>query len=298
MRSIDDIACVKRNHSFSLLLRSGVVGVGLGKKEVKGKITEQACITIVVTKKVKESLLSLQDKIPSELDGFPTDVITIGRDETLVKVRVRKSKTPEDMRTRRWRPAPGGVSVGHYLLNGAGTLGGWFRDRKTGEAYLLSCWHVIANCGACKKGDPVLQPAVLDGGKCPDDIIAYLDRWIDVEMIVPTQSLNDAKKRLKELISTRATVPTNRVDAAIAKPISESVVTKEILGLGEISGVSDIDSIEQIGMEVVKSGRTTGVTYGKVNLIDVDIFISYPTGIALFVDQITTVGIKKESSSK
>lgn len=289
MHDLEDIRSVKRAHSLSLLCKTGVVLVGIGRKVVQGKPTEQVCITVQVARKIRESLLPEPERLPRELDGIPIDVVALGRDETLAKVRLRKSKEPENIRTRRWRPAPGGVSVGHYLLDGAGTLGGWIRDRRTGEPFLLSCWHVIANMGHCKKGDPILQPAILDGGKSPDDIIAYLDRWIDVQMIVPTQSLTDARERLKHLLTMKSDVPTNKVDAAVARPISESVVSKEILGIGELRGVS----VTQIGMHVVKSGRTTGVTHGKIDLIDVDVFVPYPTGIALFVDQITAESMKK-----
>jgi hypothetical protein len=280
---LEEIKKVKRQHSFSLLCKAGVIGVGIGQKEVQGKPINSMSITILVEEKLRESSLSHNKKLPREFEGIPTDVIPFGSNEGLVKVRLRQSPMPEDDRTKRWRPAPGGVSVGHYLLQGAGTLGGWVFD-KSGEPLLLSCWHVIANSGNCKKGDPVLQPAVLDGGKCPDDIIAFLDDWVDVEMIVPTQDLNDARQKLKDLLNRKLKVPTNSMDAAVARPISNSVVSTEILGIGTPRGIATEDF--GIGERFVNSGRTTGVTKGRINLIDVDIFILYPTGTALFVDQV------------
>lgn len=282
IRNIENIRRIKRAHSFALLCKKRVLGVGIGQKEVQGKPTEAMSITILVEEKIKESLVPVQDKLPSELDGIATDVISISEDDPLVKVRLRQSQMLEDNRTKRWRPAPRGVSIGHYLLQGAGTLGAWIKDKITGEPLLLSCWHIIANMGNCRKGDPILQPAVLDGGKMPDDTIAYLDRWIDVEMIVPTLSLDDAKQRLKDMVDSKLKVPTNKVDAAVAKPISDAVVSEEILGIGEIRGTIN----GEIGMCVVKSGRTTGLIKGKINLIDVDIFVKYPTGIALFIGQL------------
>lgn len=284
MKNFEDIQSIKREHAFSLLCRAGVVGVGIGQKEVQGKPTEAVSITILVEEKIREPLLPIQDRLPSELDGIPTDVISISSDDTFMKVRLRQSRMPGDSRTKRWRPAPGGVSVGHYLLQGAGTLGSWVSDPISGEPMLLSCWHVIANMGHCKKGDPVLQPAALDGGELPDDIIAYLDRWIDVEMIVLTQNLNDARQRLRELLELKSHVPVNKVDAAVARPISDTVVSSEILGIGDVhwSGASDKEFLTELGTQVVKSGRTTGVTRGRINLTDLDIFVQYPMGIALF----------------
>jgi hypothetical protein len=194
---------------------------------------------------------------------------------------------PENERTKRWRPAPAGVSVGHYLLDSAGTLGCWVSDSRCGEPLLLSCWHVIANSGNCKKGDPVLQPAVVDGGRLPHDIIAYLERWIDVQMIVSTQHLDDARQRLKDLLERKLQVPTNEVDAAVARPVSDSVVSTEILG---VPTAPRAVVAAKLGTEVVKSGRTTGVTRGTIYLTDLDIFVTYPTGIALFTDQTAAKG--------
>jgi len=285
MKDFEEIRSTKREHSFSLLCKRGVLGVGIGKKEVRGQATEAMSIKILVEEKVRESLLPTSEMLPKEIDGVPTDVISISSDDSLLSVRLRQSPMPENERTKRWRPAPGGVSVGHYLLDGAGTLGCWVSDSRSGEPLLLSCWHVIANSGNCKKGDPVLQPAVLDGGKLPDDIIAYLERWIDVQMIVSTHDPDDARQRLKDLLERKLEVPTNEVDAAVARPVSDSVVSTEILGV--CSAPKGVIAAK-LGTEVVKSGRTTGVTRGTIELTDVDIFVRYPTGIALFADQIHT----------
>lgn len=46
-------------------------------------------------------------------------------------------------RTERWRPAPMGVSIGHYKGT-AGTAGCLVKDKKTGEIMILSNTHVLA----------------------------------------------------------------------------------------------------------------------------------------------------------
>jgi hypothetical protein len=69
--------------------------------------------------------------IPADLDGVPTDVLEIGK--------IRAFLTPTD----RWRPAPGGVSIGHYRIT-AGTLGLFVCDRASGTRLILSNNHVLA----------------------------------------------------------------------------------------------------------------------------------------------------------
>jgi hypothetical protein len=283
MKDLEEILSTKREHSFSLMCKRGVLGVGIARKKVHGQAAEAISITILVDKKIMGSLLPSAERLPEEIDGVPTQVISLSTEGPPLSVRLRQSPMPHNERTRRWRPAPSGVSVGHYLLNGAGTLGGWVSDSRTGEPLLHSCWHVIANSGDCKKGDPVLQPAVLDGGRLPDDTIARLERWIDVHMIVRTPNFDDSRQRLTELLERRLELPTNEVDAAVARPVSDSVVSTQILGVGTVVRPP---VAAKLGIEVLKSGRTTGVTEGIIGLTDLDVFVKYPTGIALFVDQV------------
>ncbi len=206
-----------------------------------------------------------------------TDVIEMPPSEEKIRT---ASMVTEPERIRRWRPAPPGVSVGHYQLRGAGTLGLWVRDNKTGEPLLLGCWHVLTNYGKGRRGDPILQPALIDGGSVEKDTIARLERWVDVQLLGP--NLGEAKSNLKALIDRGKTPPVNYMDVALATPISEEVVSSEILGIGEPKG----NTIPRLGDKVVMSGRTTGVMHKQVDALDVDMFIKYRTGVALFLNQI------------
>jgi hypothetical protein len=184
-------------------------------------------------------------------------------------------------RRRRLRPAIGGCSISHYAVNGRGTLGSWVKDKKTSEPLLLSCWHVIANRGMGMYGDPILQPGRLDGGKLPDDTIAFLERWVDVKMLAP--DLDKCKERIRMALENEIKIPINRVDVALAKPVSNDVVSYEILGIGKPEDVRR----GKRGEIVWKSGATTGMTQGVVQDTDVDIFVWYPPlGVALFMDQL------------
>jgi len=273
---------VKIRHRFELLVKPYVQGIGLGTKKTAGVDTSVPCIVVYVYPKMPKSQLGYKEVIPQSIEDVLTDVVEIRP----AQATVRTDKSAVDpQRTRRWRPAPGGVSVGHFQLNGAGTLGAWVRDKETGEPLLMSCWHVLTNFGKGKKGDPILQPATIDGGDVETDTIAHLERWVDVKMLGP--NLGEAKSNLKFQIDTKRLAIVNYVDAAVAKPISDDVVSYEILGLGRPKGVAT----PQFGHSLVASGRTSGVTYQKISAVGVDIFVGYPTGVALFLESVLTEGI-------
>jgi len=266
----------KARHRYELLLKANVQGIGLGTKRVNGVNTEVPCIMVYVYPKLPRHALDVRDVIPTAVGDALTDIVEMRP----VRAEARgRSSVREPERTKRWRPAPCGVSVGHYQLNGAGTLGNWIRDEKTGESLLVSCWHVLTNYGRGHKGDPILQPALGDGGTVEDDTIAYLDRWKDVQML--GRSLGEAKSNLKALLDRDRLPPVNYVDVAFAKAVSEEVVSSETLGVGELKGIHR----SQLGNTVVTSGRTTGVTHRRISAVGVDIFVGYPTGVALFLDQ-------------
>jgi len=266
----------KARHRYELLLKANVQGIGLGTKRVNGADTGIPCIIVYVYPKFPPHALDARDVIPTAVGDALTDIVEMRP----AQARVRSaSSVREPERTKRWRPAPGGVSVGHYQLKGAGTLGDWIRDEKTGEPLLVSCWHVLTNYGRGHRGDPILQPALVDRGTVEDDTIAYLDKWVDVKML--GGSLGEAKSNLKALLDRGKLPPVNYVDVAFAKAVSKEVVSYETLGLGERKGIGR----SQLGDRVVGSGRTTGVTQGRVSAVGVDIFVGYPTGVALFLDQ-------------
>jgi len=270
---------VKIRHRYKLLLKPYVQGVGLGTKRTAGADTGVPCIVIYVYPKMRKSQLGNSELIPLLIEDVLTDVVELRP----TQAEVRTSQTTVDpRRTRRWRPAPGGVSVGHFQLNGAGTLSGWVRDKETGEPLLLSCWHVLTNYRKARKGDPILQPATIDGGTVETDTIGHLERWVDVKMLGP--NLGEAKSNLKFQIDSNRPLTVNYVDAAVARPVSDDVVSCDILGLERPKGVTT----PQFGDNGVTSGRTSGITYGKISAVGVDMFVGYPTGIALFLDCVVT----------
>ena len=248
-------------HRKQLLKRAHVVATGIGYKQTGGTKTDTLCIVCSVKEKVPASQLSGQDLVPAAVDGTPTDVVQTGV--------IRALQAPTD----RFRPAPGGVSVGHVAIT-AGTLG---------------CW-------VTEIGDPILQPGPFDGGSFPQDHIANLTQFVPISFqgepsqcqfanaVISVFNLGcrmiDSNTRYKV---TKIQAEDNRVDAAIATPLNAADVKDEIINIGPIQGTVQ----GELGMAVKKSGRTTGFTTGEIQQVDVTANVQYGAGqIAVFTDQL------------
>lgn len=275
---------VKEAQEHTLLRKRNVVGVGIGKKIVGGKQTDKDCITVMVSQKVPLKALLEDDVVPREIEGVATDVVEVGVVRALAE------------RTDRWRPAPGGVSIGHYKIT-AGTLGAVVTARNTGKRLILSNNHVLANSNDAVEGDAILQPGPHDGGDTAEDVIAKLHRFVPIEFSTAPPECGVAKviatlgnllarvfgssHRLKAI---KTSAETNRVDAALAVPVTDDLISDEILDIGEVKGWNED---VQIGTPIKKSGRTTALTEGTVQVLDSTINVQYGEGkIATFTGQI------------
>jgi hypothetical protein len=281
-----DINAVRRilkDNNIQLIARANVVAAGIGYKITQGQKTSDLSIVCSVEQKLPSSRLTTKDMVPLSINGISTDVVETG---------VIYARQP---RTDRFRPAPGGVSIGHRNIT-AGTLG--CVVKKDGQIYILSNNHVLANSNDAQPGDPILQPGPHDGGTFPDDHIAELFEFVPIEFSIPeppsdcpiagsaTSLINSIAQALGsdarlKVVSTRAA--DNLVDAAIARPLNVNDVSAEILEIGTINGVVS----GELGMAIKKSGRTTGFTTGEILQFDVTVNVQYGGGrIARFTDQL------------
>ena len=277
---------IKELHKEAILAKPNVVGVGTGYK-VRGKqTTDELCIVVMVRRKLPETALPALALVPPVVDGVSTDVVQVG------------DLWAQQARTERWRPAPGGVSIGHYQIT-AGTIASAVRDRATGARLILSNNHVLANGNDAEMGDPILQPGPADRGRVPEDTIAKLERFCTIEFGTSPSTcpvalgvakaanalagLVGSKHRLKAFQS-QATA-SNVVDAAVARPADDADILDEILDIGVVKGTTTAS----LGMSVRKSGRTTALTTGVVVILNGTVLINYgPERIARFEDQIIT----------
>ncbi|MDO8748142.1 MAG: hypothetical protein Q7J72_03375 [Candidatus Omnitrophota bacterium] len=259
------VANALRQSEDELLAKSNVVGVGIGEKIRGGFSQGRLCLKIYVQKKLSAKKLAKKELIPQEIARIETDVEEVGK----IVAQVVRPRSPQG-NSGRFRPAPGGVSLGHYQIT-AGTLGCLVKDKKSGKVFILSNNHVLANSNKAKKGDPILQPGPYDGGKKPKDIIGYLENWIEIGFG-------------KEV---------NLIDAALARPKNAGDVKPEIMLIGSPQGVAKA----KLGMPIQKSGRTTGYTTGKIKDISATVKVNYDNQVALFRNQIIATNMSQGGDS-
>jgi hypothetical protein len=279
-----EIKQVKDKHESNILTKPNVVGVGVGHRETGGRVLDELAVKVLVVQKIPRKDLTARALVPPEVDGVKTDVVQVG----LIRA--------QQARTDRWRPAPGGVSLGHYLIT-AGTFGSVVWDRNTGDRLILSNNHVLANSNDASIGDPILQPGAYDGGTVSEDTIAHLLRFCPIQFTDQPGTcslaslyavvgnvvaiLTGSTHRVQVIQSNPQAV--NQVDAAVAKPVNDSMISNEILEIGEITGTTPA----ALGLAVRKSGRTTGFTTGSISVIDATVDVSYGAGkVARFENQI------------
>ncbi|MEW6547538.1 MAG: hypothetical protein AB1446_11605 [Bacillota bacterium] len=277
------------------------MGVGVGYKEVGGEPTGHLGVTVLVRRKVEARDLPRRHHVPYRLGQVLTDVVEVG-DLVLLA------------RTDRVRPLVPGVSIGHWR-GGAGTLGAVVRDKRTGDLMILSNNHVLANGtdgrdDRARRGDPIRQPAPYDGGT-EGDTVAHLERFVPlfragagttaycpvarrVEKIVdrlvakvrPSYGIRLYPRRSRE----------NVVDAAVARPLPGISLDPTIVEVGRVTGIAD----PEIGLEVMKSGRTTGLTRGHLRVVHAAVRVAVSdTEWAFFSEQLvfTAMGAPGDSGS-
>lgn len=288
---------VKRAHAGELLRKRNVVGVGLGHRIRRGEDTGELSLVVSVTRKEPLAALTPQDRVPQTVDDMRTDVVETG------VLRAFPEKLEEPGPRDRWRPvAPPGISVGHYLVT-AGTLGCLVHRGE--ELFILSNNHVLANTNDCAAWDPILQPGAADGGG-PEDRIARLARYVplvfesepsDCEIADTVVKLLNALSGLlgsrHRLEASQRSSESNRVDAALARPLSPNQVTHEILRIGAPVGLGR----GSLGTQVQKTGRTTGYTRGTISQVDATLRVDYHGLKALFTGQLVAGAMSRGGDS-
>jgi len=205
--------------------REDVTGVDIGYKYVGGRRTDDIVVRIHVEKK-RESVPEAE-MFPEEINGIPIDVI-----QGVYGLQV--ALKPSSLRRTRHNPIQPGLSISHPTVT-AGTLGAVVYDNATARPCILSNWHVLVGSLDASPGDPIIQPGSRDGGQLPQDRVGQLERWLlGADGDAAIASLDITPDRLVELAQFETGVVLHSARNA------------------------------QIGEVLEKSGRTTGVTRGKV----------------------------------
>lgn len=289
-----------------LLSMHNAVACGVAPKRVAGKDTDIHAVRVYVEKKIAKAQLAPEHVIPSTLGGVPTDVVAVGK---LVATAWGIEAARASAQVDRLRPVPGGASVGVPQIT-AGTCGGIVTDTTDGSRVVISNNHVFAASNQAPISTHILQPGKYDGGVDPADSVGALKRFVEIvfggasstpspsapsaptnpptasfptmpnikDPVAVAEYLEMVSFYLKSILvspqaAAQAVTTANTVDAAIATPGSQFSFVPNVIGVGTPGAAID----PSIGMPVVKSGRTTGVTRGVISDIDVMATVNYGT---------------------
>ncbi len=290
---IGEVISTKQANIQHLISRRNVVGVGVGYKITADGETDELSVVVNVARKIPMAQLAESDLIPKKINSVRTDVIETG------VIRAFQGLGHQD----RWRPTiPPGVSIGHIDIT-AGTLGCLVRRGE--EIFILSNNHVLANVNAGQAGDAIIQPGQYDGGT-PADAIATLADYIPLDFGNHDAGCSVAKNTAKilnmmaqwlgsshRLQAYQQTSGGNLVDAALARPNNPDIFTPHIFEIGRPKG----SRAAHLGTSVKKSGRTTGLTEGRIQQIDVTTSVDYNGKTATFNGQMMAGGMSAPGDS-
>jgi endonuclease G len=220
-----------------------ITSVGVGFKEAGGRRTRQLSLQFTVGKKIGlESLgAAATREIPNQITAngitFETDVV-----ERQFEKHPTVQKSPEkSVRKRRLDPIVPGISIGH-VESTAGTLGCLVKDTATGQLRLLSNWHVLQG-ETGEIGDQLVQPGPFDDNRVDQDVCGTL---------------------IRSFLGLAG-------DCALGDLLNRQAA-EEIFELGvPVRQIGD----PELDDRVVKSGRTTSVTYGRVTRVHTISKLSY-----------------------
>jgi hypothetical protein len=259
---LDAGACYHAKSMRRVVAQPNVVALGIGEKMRGKKSTGKLALTFYVERKVALSKLRADALIPSTVPEALSGPRAISTDV------IALGQLHPELTRRSIQP---GHSIG--LARETGTIGAVVRKGK--HLYLLSNSHIMALSGRARKGDVVICPGVLDRGRAPRDLVARLSAF-------------------KKFIVGGSFV--NHADCAIAKPTTGRLpdVSCHIKGLGVPRGTTK----PRRGMAVVKVGRTTGKTTGKILDANFSLVLRYPgVGLVGFADQVLCTKFTKRGDS-
>ncbi len=240
---------VQERHTEKLMAGEGVVGTAVGFDE-QGK---HAVLVFLERSGVAG--------IPQELEGVPVYPLVTGKIEAL-KPPVKPGPST-DPTARFDRPVPIGVSTGNAKEMSVGTIACRVKD-KSHHVYALSNNHVYARENAAGFGEEILQPGRYDGGIPGADYLGNLSSWVPIDF---------------------SGSPTNKIDAAIALTDTAHLgIATPADGYGTPTSTTVVPALN---MAVQKYGRTTSLTQGTISGINATIKVTYSSGTATFVGQIT-----------
>jgi len=267
---------------WTILQHDNVYGFGLTYfKERRGVVyrSDKPVVVFFVARKLPPYMVPKEFLIPPRLvvGGVQaiTDVVEIGG-----RVSGSPSSSPLPLQTDRFRPLRSGVSGCAY--NGdACTITGPFVDQN-GQMYMLTNAHCAGRISfsceiASTAGNPVLQPSPFDGGVYPNDVIGRVS-WSSGQELLSGQASRD-------------------IAVIILEPYVSALPYLANTGYVQNGQIRD-PSMQDIGTTVVKSGRTTGLTFGVIYALNVAVKTYYNAcGTSIVTNAVATTKMIEEGDS-
>jgi len=246
---IDRVLFAQEQNAALLATYPNVLGVATGRRIRGGELTDEICVQVFVERKVGPELLADRQRVPANVVGYAEEAI--GTDV----IEITLPQAHQD--TTRYRPVPGGCSIGPESSISAGTLGGWAGDNTDDTVALLTNNHVISNLDTMPAARRVLQPGRFDGGILPGDVIGSLKRDVPLATI--------------PFAPTPPNPPVTAVDAAIGSIDVDR--TDQVLQIGP--AIYELQA-PAVNMNVQKRGRTTRLTTnGRIFSVNGTFNVSY-----------------------
>jgi hypothetical protein len=152
----------------------------------------------------------------------------------------------------------------------SGTLGSLLKD-DSGREYLLSNNHVLARSDHASVGDTIVQPGLIDNSCTPNGDgpgtvpVGALTAWLPLR-----SKQTNADAAIAQIASH--TVDTSGSIMELGSRLADGSLGSAPPGVSSSSGKGETATLQ---LRVAKSGRTTGLTCGKVTALDLDVAVDY-----------------------
>ncbi len=247
MATFAEALLIKNNISKTTLKNPKIHGIGVGYYDPKHP--KKGAAVVLYANAVSSTALGLGRRLSSQIKGKTVHVPI----RVVKTARIRSNASFRD----RIRPVIAGYSIG--TAGGSGTAG--LIVSRGSQLYIFSNNHVLTNPINSRNRAETLQPGGADDGRSPRDRVGHLSEFIRL-----------------------STSGSNRVDAALSRPVRNSIVSPQYATIGTIPG--HVTSY-RVGDRFKKVGRTTGFTRGRVDSVNTDVQVDYgaDVGVLTFLNQ-------------
>nr|WP_319384122.1 hypothetical protein [uncultured Roseibium sp.] len=255
----DNAAARARKHSRRRLAEDIALGISVSRAGDDSVPPEELATKLAVLVQNRREMGSAEMDRIRDMAKEEVEFIYIGRQQPLW---TRKRSTPLRI----------GCSISPTTVGSSGTLGCFCKDKQSGTSGILSNNHVLANVNQLQPGAFIMQQGALDKGKSPQDDIGTLVRYVPIQF---------------------GGLP-NTVDAAFAETNNhgrgedhQSIFDNSAppASVAQLQPNSKVQAVP--GMKVLKTGRTTGHTLGRVRAVNINnLIVHMGVGIARFDGQI------------